>query len=438
MSKEAIHPDFHDFPCGNLCHENCTIREEIIRLQQHLVPLPQDASYKLIHAFFQSYRELLCHSSKRTRTHYAPSFALPALFDLVVSAKYAAKMLSDGGWVYCAGEDTSGQSALYFPFLNTCPRCSVQRGLKPLVKSNKPQSAIIGDIASDTTLQILSVVLNQINPSVKIGKNSDRQADVDFVIYDQHLLALGEIKSSPLVIYPLAIALERPMTEVRNGGSIAKRDHTQATTDIMTANIAFYLPHRAQRIKLGGYNTTDWPYHALTNYLSNSKHVALFIAAWKELYEVYLGTAEKTENQRHIDNRRWLLCGCGGKVDDSKNAPGMDRTDDIKKGLYQVLKFGAYYKDQCPLRRLRAVLSSNFFPHRKFDHYLKDMHDVLLTRERYSITLRGKNDKEKIAFHKHNLFYLYDALLCFTRSLYNDQHLQDITSLENFMDAFCV
>jgi hypothetical protein len=40
---------------------------------------------------------------------------------------------------------------------------------------------------------------------------------------------------------------------------------------------------------------------------------------------------KKTKKQRHNDHFRWLLCGCGG-VDDSKNAPGMDRTDDIKKG----------------------------------------------------------------------------------------------------------
>lgn len=387
---------------------------------------------------FLSYRELLCHSSKRTRTRYAPSFALPALFDLVVSVKYAAKMVSDGGWVYCAGEETSEKPALYFPFLNTCPRCSVRRGIKPLVKSNKPQSAVIGDIASDTTLQILSVMLNRIDPVVKAGKNSERQADVDFVLYDRHMLILGEIKSSPLVIYPPEIKLARPMTEVRNGDSVAKRDHTQATSDVTTANIALYIPHRNMRIPLGTYGTTDWPYYALTDYLSDSKHVALLIAAWKELYEVYLGTVKKTKKQRHSDHLRWLLCGCGGNVDDSKNAPGMDRTDDIKKGTYQVLKFGAYYKDKCPHRTLRAILASNFFPHRKFDHYLKEMHDVLWTRKRYSLRLRGKKTQEKMVFHKHDLFYLFDALLCFTQSLYNDHHLQEITSLEKFMERFTV
>ena len=295
MPKGSIHPDFQDFPCGSTCHESCTIREEIIRLQQHLIPLPEDASYELIRTFFRSYREFLCHSSKRTRARYAPSFALPALFDLVVSAKYAAKMVSDGGWVYCAGEDTPEKPALYFPFLNTCPRCSVRRGIKPLVKSNKPQSAIIGDIASDATLQILSVILNQIDPPVKIGKNSERQADVDFVLYDRHVLALGEIKSSPLVIYPLEISLIRSMTEVRSGDSVVKRDHTQATTDITTANIALYIPHRNIHIPLGRYNTTNWPYHALTDYLSEAKHVAQLIAAWKELYEVYLGAVKKTK-----------------------------------------------------------------------------------------------------------------------------------------------
>lgn len=437
MAKENIHIDFTDFPCGNACDENCSIREQMLILRRQLMPISEDAATALIRIFFASYRELLRQTPKNTRRYYAPSIALPALFDLIVSAKYAAKMVSDGGWVYCIGESTTEKPALYFPFLNTCPRCSVRHGVKPLVKSNKPKSAIIGDIAGDTTLQILSVLLEWIDPTVKIGKNSDRQADVDFVIYDQKITVLGEIKSSPLVIYPLEIVLERPMTEVRNGDSVSKRDHTAATADITTMNVALYLPQYDGHIPLGVYNTTNWPYHALTKYVSDPQNVAHLISAWKELYEVYLTPGEKTEKQHPSDNRRWLLCGCGGKVDDSKNAPGIDRTDDIKKGTYQVLKFGAYYKDKCPRRKFRAVLASNFFAHRKFSHYLAEMQDLLWTRERYSVTLRGKQAQEKIAFQKQNIFHLYDALLCFTQSLYNDQHLQTITSLENFMQKFC-
>jgi hypothetical protein len=33
-------------------------------------------------------------------------------------------------------------------------------------------------------------------------------------------------------------------------------------------------------------------------------------------------------------------------VDDSKNSPGIDRTDDIKKGIYQMLKLGEHFAAQ--------------------------------------------------------------------------------------------
>ena len=222
----------------------------------------------------------------------------------------------------------------------------------------------------------MSELFSWIDPSVKIGKNSDRQADVDFVMYDQKIIVLGEIKSSPLVVYPLEISLDRPMTEVRNGDSVLKRDHTPATSDITTTDISLYIPHQDLRIHLGNYNNTNWSYHKLTEYINDTDNLAVLISAWKELFDVYVETLKPQEKrQTQIDTRRWLTCGCGGKVDDSKNAPGIDRTDDIKKGTYQVLKFGTYYKEKCPRRNIRAVLASNFFPHRKFDRYWSEMRD---------------------------------------------------------------
>jgi hypothetical protein len=35
------------------------------------------------------------------------------------------------------------------------------------------------------------------------------------------------------------------------------------------------------------------------------------------------------------------------------------------------------------------------------------------------------------------MFNLYDALLCLTRSIYRDEHLCEISSLDRFVEAFC-
>ena len=133
-----------------------------------------------------------------------------------------------------------------------------------------------------------------------------------------------------------------------------------------------------------------------------------------------------------------MTCGCGSTVDDSKNAPGMDRTDDIKKGTYQVLKFGTYYKEKCPRRILRAVLVSNFLPLHGFERYLSEIQDVIWTKEKYSVALNGSAAlRDVVAFRTDGVFNLYDALLCLTNSIYFDGHLREISSLDKFVEAFC-
>ena len=436
--SESMNSEFADIPCGSNCGAECAIRDKMTALQDTLVPPTEDKAAELVRAFFGSYRDL-CRSSSKVRGQYTPDVALPALFDFVVSAKYAERMVSDGGWTYCAGSDLDEGPALYFPYLKTCPRCSVKRGIKPSAKANKPSSDPIGEIASDTTILIFSELIGRIASDVRFGKSTDRQGDVDFVMYDQEMVALAEIKSSPLLVYPLEIELARSMTEVRDGESVSKRDHSPATADIDKSEIAFYASHIDLRIPLGRIGENDWPYPSLIRFVSEPRNAGILISAWKELYDVY-ATAHRGRGGRRkdVDNRKWLMCGCGSTVDDSKNAPGMDRTDDVKKGTYQVLKFGTYYKEKCPRRILRAVLVSNFMPLHKFDRYLSEMQNVLWTKEKYSVAL-GKDivSDDVVAFRSDSVFNLYDALLCLTRSIYRDEHLREISNLDRFVEVFC-
>ena len=433
-----MNSEFTDLPCGLNCDIECEIRDKMIALQQTLVPPPDDKAAELVHAFFNSYRSL-CNSSPGVKDQYTPDIALPALFDFVVSAKYAERMVSNGGWTYCAGNGLDEGPSLYFPYLKTCPRCSVKRGIKPSAKANKPASDPIGQIASDATILIISELIGWIAPDVKFGKSTDRQGDVDLVIYDQEVVALAEIKSSPLSVYPLEIKLARPMTEVRDGVSVSKRDHSPATADIDKSELSFYVPHIDLRIPLGKTSESNWPYSALIRFVSEPQNTSLLISAWRELYDVYAAAHRgRGGRRRDVDNRKWLMCGCGSTVDDSKNAPGMDRTDDIKKGTYQVLKFGTYYKEKCPRRILRAVLVSNFLPLHGFDRYLSEMQDVIWTKEKYSVALDEEAmSSDVVAFQANSVFNLYDALLCLTRSIYRDEHLREISSLDRFVEVFC-
>jgi len=428
-------PYFADLPYGNNCPAECEIQAKVIKLSDSLRPLVVDESSILVNAFLTSYQEL-CQTPD-SKNIYSPNIALPALFDLVMSAKYAEKMVADGGWTYCTGQTRlleQDEPALYFPFLKTCPRCSVKYGVTPNVKSNKPGSDTIGEIASEATLLILSEIIRKIAPNVKIGKSRDRQGDVDAIIYDETMMALLEIKSSPLVIYPLEIKLSHPMTEVYDGTSGPKHNHSIATASLDTYELSLYIPHIDLHIPLGKHHTENWPYTGLAEFVSSPQNIVKIISLWKELYDLY---AERGQ-RRSVDRRKWLMCGCGSPVDDSKNAPGMDRTDDLKKGTYQVLKYGAYYKEKCPRRSMRAVLSSNLLALRGFDRYLAEVQDVIWTKDKYSITLDDSATSNEIkAFHSNNIFNLYDALICLTRSIYRDEHLREISSLEKFMTEFC-
>ena len=249
------------------------------------------------------------------------------------------------------------------------------------------------------------------------------------------MIALIEIKSSPLVIYPLAIKLSQPMTEVyqEEVGPEPKHNHSAATVSLDIQEVSLYIPNVDLYISLGKHRTTNWPYPELAQFVSDPKNVATIIATWKDFYDIYAGRRQRGS----IDNRRWLMCGCGSPIDDSKNAPGMDRTDDLKKGTYQVLKFGAYYKEKCIRRKIRAVLTSNLLALHGFDRYLAEVQDVVWTKDKYSIKLEDNLEfSDLVAFHSANIFNLYDALICLTRSIYRDERLRGLSSLEYFMKKF--
>ena len=342
------------------------MKEKIESLIETLVLPEVGTSSQLADSFLDAYRELLKGGSS-----YPPEIAFPALFDFIVTTEYVKRMVADVGWIYCRGDDYSEGSSLYFPFLKTCPRCSVHLGKRPSAKSNKPGSDPIGEISGNATFLILSKILEYTSSTTQIRKSTDRRGDVDLVISDEGLFILAEVKSSPLVVYPLEIPLSKPMTEVRDGVTQQLRDHSSVTAQTVKEEMSLYIAHKDLRISLGANSVENWPYPALVEYVGDKDNAALVIEAWSELQDVY--RAKRRDINRNIDNRRWITCGCGGSVDDSKNAPGIDRTDDIKKGTYQVLKLGAYFKEKISERNILAILVSNFFAYHTNDRYLEEI-----------------------------------------------------------------
>ncbi len=326
-------------------------------------------------------------------------------------------MVANGGWIYCA----SGPS-LYFPFLDTCPKCSIGQ-IRPVlgIKGHKPNSDPIGQICGETILAIFSEVFRLKGLSVRLAKSTNRQGDVDFAVYDEAFLALAEVKASPLVLYAIGLQLKDKMEDVVDGEKVAKADHSPATIQsVESAPMTMYVANRNRHISIGPKSHESWPFKELSEYVADLANLEVILEAWKEVYDGYV-----SEWAGSAARNRWMTAGCGGKVDDSKNLPGLDRTDDIKKGTYQVLKYGTSYKEPCTKRLVRALLVSNLKPVKSWVRYLADVQDVLWTKPKYRREAESL-DSSLVAFQKDGVFNLYDGIVCLTGNVVGDAKIGQV------------
>ena len=348
---------------------------------------------------------------------------MAALFDLAVNARYAQNLVN-AEWLYCDGSNTGEGPSLFYTFVKTCPRCSVKLGDRPSARSHKPPSDTIGAHSSDVAAVLLQFLARVLDQDFQVLVVKDRQSDVDFVLHKKDLIALVEVKASPLVAYPIEITLPEPMLvrEVgtdENGGSVAlKQSHTLGDVHTLNDSANLYIPHHDLRIELGIPVGEEWPFAALCKYVSDPAGLEEILRAWIDIYTVFT----QSPTTQLPSNIKWLTFGCGGGVDDSKNRPGLGRTDDLKKGTYQVLKYGTYYKEKCPRRVVRAVLAGNIDPGRLFPEYLEEMVDVQWTKDKY--VKRHNPSIMETTIDSAGLFNTYDALFSFTRSWVRDPALR--------------
>lgn len=154
----------------------------------------------------------------------------------------------------------------------------------------------------------------------------------------------------------------------------------------------------------------------LALYAHNLQAVLDIIRAWQRFYEGY----ERKWGQDGDDRLRWLTFGCGGQVDDSKNSPGIDRTDDIKKGIYQTIKLGEHFVSRCAKRAIKVVLLSNVHAVRHHNDYLSGIEDMIWTHENL---LLETDDPDWRKVRVDDLIRLYDAAIAFTKPHFRDSQL---------------
>jgi hypothetical protein len=372
----------------------------------------------------------------RTDTvHYR--LVLAAAYDLLLSVEYY-RVVTHAGWLYCPNPPEN--PLLLYPYnANVCPRCVLQNNFH-YHKANKPESGVIGQ----RTARLLALVIKELLLSkerrVEVYKGSE-PIDIIFVDHSQTPTAvlLGEIKAAPLVI-PSLVAASQRLTSGEEGSVNYESHRSTDKTDLYGSPLGIFVPGRDENkhgwqgrfFELGAISGEDdktWAYRGLLNLLNSNP---LFFASYTDFWIASLEAYRKKDQ----DSVYWLTNGCGQpsprpadwpkrkgsgheSISDAKTSVGMDRTDDIKKAIYQVLKIGSETKPSESFD-FKVGIISNVHAVRHFDEYFASLEDIIWTRDESGTATVVDQLPSGTA-----LFRLFDGLITLTETVTHDQWIKE-------------
>lgn len=314
--------------------------------------------------------------------------ALAAGFDLLLAAQYYASV-AHTGWHYC-GEPLDHPYRFY-PYTNTCPRC-VLKGQFVHLTANKPSSGAIGSISRRLLLLYLQALLRRMERQVEIRIGTE---PVDAIFIDHFTepvtVLFAEIKAAPLVTLPLAG--ESQLLQIEVEGQSSTIHHRESDfSNFFGSEVSILLPQGNANnwgpnfysigTKANAYDNY-WAYRGIGLLLDDPVWFLAYLDFWTVALDSYA-------NRTRIPPF-WFTNGCGNPyprpanwtgttISDSKSSVGMDRTDDIKKATYQVLKLSAEGKPNRDYDYKTAIIS-NIHAIRHFEDYFTALKDIVWTRE---------------------------------------------------------
>ena len=180
-----------------------------------------------------------------------------------------------------------------------------------------------------------------------------------------------------------------------------------------------YLANTGQDIPLGRPSGKRWPYAELESHVGKADGLLDYLEAWGEIFFGY--SVPKTARKGRDIVLGYLANGWGDEIDSNKTKAGLGRTDDIKKGTYQLLKFGAYYRNGSPDLPVRGALVANLDPVFMYADYMEKLIDARWAPTKKFRTVKERPDYSEIL--ERDLFYIYDAVIAFNRPMTNDPAL---------------
>lgn len=369
-------------------------------------------------------------------TSTSVGLSLAAAFDLVVAAEYYTKV-ANKGWLYCPEND---YPLLVYPYTNTCTRC-ILKGDFCFHQANKLPSGTIGKTTSRLLCIFIKYLFKINNRELKIYNGSE---PVDVIIHDEaeSIVLLAEVKATPLTTLALAVPIE-VQTELGNEGEPVPCSHCATDNSFLTSsNLHIVLPTLQEEgwdyelISLGvkGSNSSlTWTYEQIGRvFTSDAQLFNRYFRFWVVAYSAYNKTARGRGTLP--EPVYWLTNACGQpnprplnwpnrksekgyeSVSDGKSSVGMDRTDDIKKGIYQVLKIAAAGKPKHSNFTVKTALLSNIHAVRHYNEYLLDLQDIVWTLDE-----TGKAKKAADLPPEKDIYNLFDGIITFTHSYVRDE-----------------
>jgi hypothetical protein len=345
------------------------------------------------------------------------------------------------GWYYCGGSEPK----IFLNYTNCCPRhaLSNQFYFNPCAK---PGSGSIGAATSRLLRNFLSALLKRNGRTEEILRASE---PVDLIIVNRldYKVLFAEVKASPLVTLPLAVCSERLTGEV--DGVLVELSHTVTDNSLLYQKEAFILV--PELTVTGGWKDSyysignrlnfedrHWGYRGLMSLLDNEpSFFKNYVSFWNSALNYYY--PKKTETIYWLTNSSgapiprpewWPKTRTGQgegfeSISDSKTSVGMDRTDDIKKGIYQVLKLGSEGKPVNSTWEFKVGIVSNIHAARHYDDYLKSLENLVWTNDSTGYAKRVADLPQN-----QDVYNLFDCIFALTQSRFRDSWIEHVLNFD--------
>lgn len=320
-------------------------------------------------------------------------------FDLVMSAAY----LDATSGIEKSIQQCDGITQKYnahVGFINLCSPCYLNKSIWSYQKAVKPQSGVLGKLSSEIILRFIEKLHPQLTEVLAIGGVEFADAVLK---HKSGMIILAEVKSAPLLTYPFLFNIPKTCLQGNHENAVI------TSSQLRACDSAIYL-HNGGIIDLGKVGDPMWPFRPLVNFIikaKNSKFIDSCINDWLLAKDAYC-----TKDRQ---NKMYYLANASGhppliakerdgwpqkeSISDGKTSAGMDRTDDIKKGIYQTLKMGTHLKN---FPNIKTAIISNLPAYRHGEEYVSPFLSMLWGLERDLENLSGttvlRNDHLRRAF----------------------------------------